>query len=173
MPHPVLPPLLGGMLHACVSIAPSAYLSHNTCYPVISHSLVVGNSSHCIFLASVPSRVISNLSMLWGHLIHKCVKKIKKTQEVRTCNYRYRSLDREGFPGGTAVKESTCQFRRCKRHGYNPWVRNICWRRKWQPTPVFLPENSLGQRSPEGYIPWGGKTSAMTKRRQLTLSFIR
>ena len=49
MPHPVLPPLLGGMLHACVSIAPSAYLSHNTCYPVISHSLVVGNSSHCIF----------------------------------------------------------------------------------------------------------------------------
>jgi len=31
------------------------------------------------------------------------------------------------------------------------------WRRKWQPTPVFLPGESHGQRSLEGYSPWGGK----------------
>ena len=36
------------------------------------------------------------------------------------------------------------QFRRC---GFNPWVGKIPWRRKWQPTPVFLPGKSHGQRS--------------------------
>ena len=40
-----------------------------------------------------------------------------------------------GFPGGSDGKESTCKPR---RPGFNPWVRKIPWRRKWQPTPVFL-----------------------------------
>ena len=44
-------------------------------------------------------------------------------------------------------KESACQCRRC---GFNPWVRKISWRRKWQPTPVFLPGKSHGQRSLSG-----------------------
>jgi len=33
----------------------------------------------------------------------------------------------------------------------------IPWRKKWQPTPVFLPGNFHGQRSLEGYSPWGHK----------------
>ena len=52
-------------------------------------------------------------------------------------------------------KESTCQHRRPKRCGFDPWVRRILWRRKWQPTPVFLPRKSHGQRSLKGYSPWG------------------
>ena len=44
-------------------------------------------------------------------------------------------------------KEPTCQCRRCKRHRFDPWVRKIPWRRAWQPTPVFLPGESHGQRS--------------------------
>ena len=43
-----------------------------------------------------------------------------------------------GFPGGTNGKESTCQFKRPKRHSFNPWVRKIPWSRKWQPIPLFL-----------------------------------
>ena len=39
------------------------------------------------------------------------------------------------------------------RHGFNPWVRKIPWRRKWQLTPVFLPSESHGQRSLAGYGP--------------------
>ena len=39
----------------------------------------------------------------------------------------------------------------------DPWVRNIPWRRAWQPTPVFLPGESHGQRSLEGYSPRGRK----------------
>ena len=52
------------------------------------------------------------------------------------------------------VKKSICQFSRC---GLDPWVRKIPWRRKWQPTPVFLPGESHGQRSLVGYSPWGPK----------------
>ena len=54
------------------------------------------------------------------------------------------------FPGGASGKESTCQCRRCKRHGFDPWVRNITWSRKWYSTPVFLPGKFHGQRSQEG-----------------------
>ena len=35
---------------------------------------------------------------------------------------------------------------------FNPWVRKIPWRRKWQPTLVFLPGKSHGQRSPVGSV---------------------
>ena len=38
------------------------------------------------------------------------------------------------------------------------------WRRKWQPTPVFLPGESHGQRSLEGYSPRGCKESDMTEQ---------
>ena len=40
---------------------------------------------------------------------------------------------------------------------FHPWVRKIPWRRKWQPTPVFLPGKSHRQRSLVGYSPWGHK----------------
>ena len=60
-------------------------------------------------------------------------------------------------------KES-CQCRRCKRCGFDPWVRKIPWRRKWQPLPVVLPGKSHGQRSLAGYSPWAGKESDMTER---------
>ena len=47
-----------------------------------------------------------------------------------------------GFPGGTSGKEPTCQCRRYKSHGFDPWVRKIPWRRAGQSTPVFLPGES-------------------------------
>ena len=37
-----------------------------------------------------------------------------------------------------------CQCRRHKKHVFDPWVRKIPWRRKWQTTPVFLPGESHG-----------------------------
>ena len=49
---------------------------------------------------------------------------------------------------------------RCR---FDPWVRKIPWRRKWQPTPVLLPGESHGQRSLVGYSPWGRKESDMTE----------
>ena len=45
----------------------------------------------------------------------------------------------------------------------DPWVRKIPWRRKWQPTPAFLPGESHGQRSLAGYGPLGPKELDMTE----------
>ena len=52
----------------------------------------------------------------------------------------------------------------CGRPKFNPWVRKILWRRKWQPTPVLLLGRSNGQRSMVGYSPWGHKESDTTER---------
>ena len=56
----------------------------------------------------------------------------------------------------------------CGRPGFDPWVRKIPWRRKWQPTPVLLPEKFHGLRSLVGYSPWGHKESDTTEQLHFT-----
>ena len=70
-----------------------------------------------------------------------------------------------GFPGGTSGKESTCPCRRHEKPGFDPLVGKIPWRRKWQPTPVFLPWESYGQRNLVGYSPWGRKELDMIRHK--------
>ena len=53
-------------------------------------------------------------------------------------------MDIPRFPSGASGREPACHCRRYKRCGFHPWVGKMLWRRKWQPTPVFLP----------GKIPW-------------------
>ena len=62
-----------------------------------------------------------------------------------------------GFPGGASGEESTCQGRRFKRHGFNPWVRKIPWHRRWQPTSAFSSGKFHGQRRLAGYSQRGCK----------------
>ena len=59
-----------------------------------------------------------------------------------------------GFPGNSDGKEF---FQECRRPRFDPWVGKIPWRMEWQPTPVFLPGESHGQRSLVGYSPWNHK----------------
>ena len=66
-----------------------------------------------------------------------------------------------GFTGGSEVKVSAFN---AWKPGFDPWVGKTPWSRKWQPTPVFLPEESHGWRSLVGYSPWAHKESDMTKR---------
>ena len=65
------------------------------------------------------------------------------------------------FPGGSEVKESACN---AGDLGSIPGLGKIPWRRKWQPTPVFLPGEFHGQRSLVGYSPWGRKESDTTEQ---------
>ena len=55
------------------------------------------------------------------------------------------------LPRWLSGKGPICQ---CRRHQFKPWVGKIPWRKKWQPSPVFLPGKSHGQRSLVGYGPW-------------------
>ena len=58
----------------------------------------------------------------------------------------------------------------CGRPGFNPWVWEISWRRKWQSTPVVLPGKSHGPRSLEGYTVHG-VTKSQTWLSNFTFTF--
>ena len=79
----------------------------------------------------------------------------------------------KGLPRWLDGEESACQ---CRRLGFDPWAGKTHWRRKWQPSPVFLSEKSHGQRSPLNYIvhrvtksqEWGHTRDADSKTRSST-----
>ena len=68
-----------------------------------------------------------------------------------------------GFPGGSEVKNPPANAGDGRDTEFDPWVGKIAWKRKWQPTPVFLPGKFHGQRSLAGYSPWGCKESDKTE----------
>ena len=75
-----------------------------------------------------------------------------------------------GLPWWPTGKEPTYQ---CRRRGFSPWAEKIAWRRKWQPTPGFLPGKSHGQRNRVGYSLWGCKRvgdNLPTKQQQQNMS---
>ena len=71
-------------------------------------------------------------------------------------------MSHTGFPGGSAL-ENPPEIQEMQK----TWVQSLgqedSWRRAWQPTPVFLPGESHGQRSLAGYSPQGPKESNMTE----------
>ena len=80
-------------------------------------------------------------------------------KEVRSTSETFLRVYLNQVSGGACGKESTYQYRRGKSCGYHPW------RRKWQPTPVFLPGKCHGQKSLAGYSPRGCKESTPPSRR--------
>ena len=69
---------------------------------------------------------------------------------VLICINKYTCILYRGFSGVMSGKKSTHQ---CRRHGFNPWVRKIPWRRACAPTPVFLPGEFHRQKNLVGYSP--------------------
>ena len=63
------------------------------------------------------------------------------------------------------------QTQRHRRQGFDPWVRKIPWRRKWQPTPIFMPEKFHGQSRLAGYRLWGHKASDMTEHASTSCNY--
>ena len=75
---------------------------------------------------------------------------------------------------GSAGKESARQCRRHRRPSFDPWVEKFSWRKKQQPTLVFLPEKSHGQRSLVGSSLWGLRIrhDLVARQQQQTSSLI-
>ena len=131
----------------------SAYL-----FTWISLTLCVGY----LFTAAPAKHSHCSLPRTWGSSFQPrlCAMAAAATMRVKVnkiCN----NWDFNGFPWWFRG-ESICL--QCRRPRFNPWVRKILWRRKWQPTPVLLPGKSQGRRSLVGYSPWGHKEVDMTER---------
>ena len=77
-----------------------------------------------------------------------------------------------GLPRWRSGQEPTCRCRRLERRAFDPWVGNISWRRKWQPTPVFLPGKFHGQRSLAGHSQRGCKELDTTEYTYSTPNFV-
>ena len=72
----------------------------------------------------------------------------------------------EGFPDGSVLRIHLPS----RRNRFDPWLEKTPWRRKWQPTPVFSPGKSHGERRLVGYSPWGHerfKYDLETKQQQI------
>ena len=69
-----------------------------------------------------------------------------------------------GFPGGASGKEPPGNAGVARDTGLIPGSGRVPWRRKWQPSPVFLPGESHGQRSLADYSLWGRKGLDTTER---------
>ena len=70
----------------------------------------------------------------------------KKNLKQKSVRIHCRVVIKVRLPRWFSGKESSCQGSRCRRYGIDPWVGKIPWRRRLQPTLVFLPQKSHGQR---------------------------
>ena len=77
--------------------------------------------------------------------------KMVEELEIMLGNWKESESERGVFLVAQTVKNPPA----IGRPGFDPWVRKIPWRRKWQPTPVLLPGKFRGWRSLVGYSPWG------------------
>ena len=137
------------------------YILTNSCYfDHIKHCLLIITILMCVTWHFI---VVSICISLIIHDIEWCSWSSDSSSEKRLsplCSSFSRFFGTSGFfvvPRWYSGKEYACQCRRCKRHGFNPWVRKILWRREWQSIPGLLPGESHGQRSLVGYGAWGHK----------------
>ena len=96
--------------------------------------------------------VIKDKESLWKH---SRLKKTKWTSPGGQCWF--------STVWASQVAQRVKHLPAMQETGFNLWVGKIPWRRAWQPTPVFLPGESHGQRSLCGYSPWGHKESDKTE----------
>ena len=94
----------------------------------------------------------------WKFRMEKLVLKVKQIPNLESKS-SYMNIYFFFFRGTTLFVQF---FSICQR--FNPWVRKTLWRRKWQPTPVFLPGESQGWMSLVDYNPWGCKESDVAEQ---------
>ena len=107
--------------------------------------------------------------MVISHSLSLYLEQQQLTQLALMCCFKaYRLLGTKGTSSGDLIysimKWYSSKNLHAKRCEFNPWVRKISWRSKWQPTAVLLPGKSHRQRSLMGYSPCGHKESDTTEQ---------
>ena len=130
-------------------VHPNPCPSSRWCHPTISSYIVPFSSSSQSFPASGSFQNESALRIrqfTGGQIVSPGYILAKLPATINRSPWRLM-----GFSGGTSGKEPACQCRRCKRCGFDPWVRGSPWERKWQLSPVWTEKpGSLGHEDPQG-----------------------
>ena len=100
----------------------------------------------------------------WDHEVEKG-RDTQKEKASTYCDDFQRKVYRELF----LVTQTVKSHLQCRRPRFDPWVGKMPWRRKWQPTPVFLPGEFHGRGSLVVYGPWGHNELDTAERLTLTL----
>ena len=104
------------------------------------------------FLEEISSLSHSILSLYFFALLHYSLELYIQLGVSFLSSFELFYLGHMGFPGGSEVKASACNVGDL---GLIPGSGRFPWRRKWKPTPVFLPGEFHGQRGIVGPSPWG------------------
>ena len=128
-----------------------------------SHSSIVYGRIFSNRIKTIPNPFLSYFSASFpknaNHLCLPQLFNLSLLSSQRNCSVMVGSLP---FPGDTSHKEPICQCRRHKRCVFDLWFRKVHGGE--QPTPVFLPEESHGQRSLAVYSLWGRNESDITEQ---------
>ena len=135
------------------NLSPALKCIHQNCLPGTEVCEGVAGTPNCQCLQQAAGR------NGWHDLWPRRASSVRYQWTVQILSYVYMP----GLPSWLSGKESTCQCRRC---GFDPWVGKIPWRRNWEATPVFLPEESHGQKSLVGYSPQDRKRVGHNLRQQ-------
>ena len=111
------------------------------------------NSQVSISVGSISTYSIHHGSKVFENKFQKVPKGKGWICHVQEPFYKAFTLNWD-FPLGSEGKESDCQWR---RPGFNPWVRDIPWRRKWWPISIFLPGESPWTEKPGGVQSMGSQ----------------
>ena len=137
------------------------HIIKTTCDEPTANIILSGERLKAYLLMSRTRRRCLLLPLLFNTVLEVLATIIRQEKEIKgiqigrwkdrgkiliTCR-RHDTLHKENPKGGASGKEFSYQCRRHKRCGFDPWVGKIPWSRKWQPTPVFLPGKSYGERS--------------------------
>ena len=134
---------------------------------------LIYHSSFSLFLLKVNAQE-NTLSQVWAHLNWlEWDHPLLSSEKVASLPWRYGSFGAYMvlfvclfvFNASLVAQQWKIhlQFRSHRRRRFDPWVGKIIWRRAWQPSPVFLPGESHGQRGPADYSPQGSKESEWLK----------
>ena len=96
------------------------------------------------------------------HFSSKCSSKLENFNLYKS-DFHQSHFDKNHWPGNSLVAQwlECCAFSAWP--GFDSWLGNA-WRKKWQPTPVFLPGKSHRWRRPAAYSPWGFKELDTTEQ---------
>ena len=90
------------------------------------------------YYLAIKRNEFESVDLKWTNL--QLVIQSKVSQKEKNKYHILIYMESRGLPCWLSGKESTCQ---CRRHGFDPWVRKILWRRKWQPLHYSYLRNSM------------------------------